>query len=99
MNSKSSCNLSLLPRPNNLRAIQTCCFVAAIFAFCAVPRAAASDAPSWMHVAARAPLPAHDDKTDAVELYSERIVTVQSPEKIKIQVREVYKILRPGGRD
>src|SRR6266571_3713340 len=33
------------------------------------------------------------------QLYSERIVTVQSADKIKITVREAYKILRPGGRE
>jgi Domain of Unknown Function with PDB structure (DUF3857)/Transglutaminase-like superfamily len=99
MNSKSSCNLSLPPRSSNVRAIQTSCFLAAFLTLGFTPRAAAGDAPSWMHAAAAAPLPAHDDKTDAVELYSERSVTVQSAEKIKIQVREVYKILRPGGRD
>jgi hypothetical protein len=32
-------------------------------------------------------------------MYSERIVTVQSADKIKTLVREAYKILRPGGRD
>jgi hypothetical protein len=52
-----------------------------------------------MHALATAPLPAHDDKTDAVEMYSERIVTVQSADKIKTLVRVAYKILRPGGRD
>lgn len=61
--------------------------------------AQASDAPQWMHAAVSAPLPAHDEKTDAVLLYSETNVTVQSVDKIKIQVREVYKILRPGGRE
>jgi hypothetical protein len=62
-------------------------------------RAAASDAPQWMHAVAAAPLPAHDDKTDAVLLYSERTVNVQSADKIKTRVRMAYKILRPGGRD
>jgi len=52
-----------------------------------------------MHAVASAPLPAHDEKTDAVLLYSEKIVTVQSADKIKTRVRSVYKILRPGGRD
>jgi len=52
-----------------------------------------------MHALVNAPLPAHDEKTDAVLLYSERIVTVQSADKIKITVREAYKILRPGGRE
>jgi len=61
--------------------------------------AIAGDAPGWMHALVSAPLPAHDEKTDAVLLYSERIVTVQSADKIKITVREAYKILRPGGRE
>jgi hypothetical protein len=64
-----------------------------------VPRSAAGDAPGWMHALVNVPLPAHDEKTDAVLLYSERIVTVQSADKIKTTVREAYKILRPGGRE
>jgi hypothetical protein len=63
------------------------------------PRSAAGDAPGWMHALVNAPLPAHDEKTDAVLLYSERMVTVQSADRIKITVREAYKILRPGGRE
>jgi Domain of Unknown Function with PDB structure (DUF3857)/Transglutaminase-like superfamily len=64
----------------------------------AVP-ASAGDAPGWMHALVGAPLPAHDDKTVAVQLYSETSVTVQSTEKIKTVVRRAFKILRPGGRD
>lgn len=59
--------------------------------------AVAGGAPGWMHALASAPLPAHDEKTDAVLLYSEYVVTVQSENKIKTLVREAYKILRPGG--
>jgi Domain of Unknown Function with PDB structure (DUF3857)/Transglutaminase-like superfamily len=59
----------------------------------------AGDAPAWMHALASAPVPPHDDKTDAVEMYSERIVTVQSADKIKTLVRKAYKVIRPGGRD
>lgn len=59
----------------------------------------ASDAPQWMHAVANAPLPAHDEKTDAVLLYSEHTISVQSVDKIKTHVRAVYKILRPSGRD
>jgi len=62
------------------------------------PTALAGDAPQWMHAVVNAPLPAHDEKDDAVLLYSERNVNVQSADKIKTVVREVYKILRPGGR-
>jgi len=59
----------------------------------------AADAPAWMHNLVSAPVPAHDEKTDAVILYSEKIVTVQSSDRIKYLVRKVYKILRPDGRD
>jgi len=62
-------------------------------------RAFAGDAPAWMHAVANVPLPAHDEKTNAVLLYSEQIVSVQSESKIKTVVREAYKILRPDGRD
>jgi hypothetical protein len=51
-----------------------------------------------MHALVNAPLPAYDEKTDAVLLYSETNVTVVSIDKIKTQVREAYKILRPNGR-
>ena len=64
-----------------------------------VPRALAADAPQWMHAQVNAPLPAYDEKTDAVLLYSETNVTVISTDKIKTTVREAYKILRPNGRD
>jgi len=71
----------------------------ALCGLAAVPWAAAGDAPQWMRVVVSAPLPAHDEKTDAVLLYSEINVNVVSAEKIKTQVRKAYKILRPNGRD
>ena len=52
-----------------------------------------------MHNLVNAPLPAHDEKTDAVILYSEEIVTVQSTDKVRQTVRMAYKILRPSGRE
>ena len=51
-----------------------------------------------MHALVNAPLPTYDEKTDAVLLYSETNVTVISTDKIRTQVREAYKILRPNGR-
>jgi hypothetical protein len=64
------------------------------------PRAfAGGDAPPWMHALVNTPLPAYDEKTDSVLLYSETNVTVVSTDKIKTQVREAYKILRPKGRE
>jgi transglutaminase-like putative cysteine protease len=59
--------------------------------------AAAGDAPPWMHAQLNAPLPAHDEKTNAVVLYAETILTVQANGKIKRLDREVIKILRPDG--
>jgi predicted transglutaminase-like cysteine proteinase len=61
--------------------------------------AMAGDAPSWMKALVDAPVPAHDEKTDAVLMYSETAVNVISADKIKTTVREAYKILRPQGRD
>jgi len=55
--------------------------------FLGLPSAHAGDAPQWMHALTSVPLPAHDDKTDAVLLYSERSVNVQSLDKIKTKVR------------
>jgi hypothetical protein len=52
-----------------------------------------------MHALVGATLPSYDAKTDAVLLYSETNVTVLSADKIKVHVREVYKILRPEGRE
>ncbi len=67
-------------------------------AVCCAP-AAAGDAPGWMRTLVNAPLPAHDEKTDAVLLYAERVVTVESADKIRSTTRMAYKILRPSGRD
>jgi hypothetical protein len=52
-----------------------------------------------MRALVNVPLPAHDEKTDAIELYSEKAITVISADKIKEQVRVAYKILRPSGRE
>jgi hypothetical protein len=73
--------------------------IAALVFFAAVPIAHAGDAPSWLHALVNTPLPDHDDKTDAVLLYSEDTLTVVSTDKVKEHVRAAYKILRPGGRD
>lgn len=63
-----------------------------------VPRANA-DAPAWLHALANAPLPEHDEKTDAVLLLSEDVLTVQPNGKIKRLTRRAYKILRAKGKE
>lgn len=97
MNNKSCCN-----RLGHGQAISTT--IAAVLLGVASllgysPLAVAGDAPQWMHAVVNAPLPAHDEKTNAVLLYSEQSVNVQSTDKIKITVRRAYKILRPDGRE
>ena len=63
------------------------------------PCAWAADAPSWMHALVNAPLPEHNEKTEAILMYSETSVTVVAVDKIRTQFRKAYKILRPEGRE
>ena len=51
-----------------------------------------------MHAVVNAPLPTHDEKTNAVILYSEDVLTIQPNGKIKRIERRAYQILRPDGR-
>ena len=102
MSSKWYCNLAerLRLRGTNFRGAVRFLMVFLFAMVCLVGRArAAGDAPGWMHALVNAPLPAHDEKTDAVLLYSEKTVTVVSADKIKTTVRVAYKILRPAGHD
>jgi Domain of Unknown Function with PDB structure (DUF3857)/Transglutaminase-like superfamily len=62
------------------------------------PPACAGDAPAWMHGLTNVPLPEHDEKTDAVLLYSEYVLTIQANGKMKGLKRVAYKILRVGGK-
>jgi predicted transglutaminase-like cysteine proteinase len=75
------------------------CIASCILTFVPCAMAGSSDAPAWMHAQVNAPLPAYDEKTDAVLLYSETDVTVIATDKIRTTVREAYKILRPEGRE
>src|SRR5271167_1548388 len=97
MNNKLSCNPAQRPRTSNWQLPTVVLCVAWVLAF--APQAAVADAPEWMRALVSVPLPAHDEKTDAVLLYSERNVIVVSADKVKEQVREAYKILRPDGRE
>ncbi len=98
MNNRSYCNQLQPARPTDWRLLRILLY-AGLSVLAATGRAQAADAPQWMRAVASAPLPAHDEKTDAVLLYEEVNVNVQSADKIKIQVRRAYKILRPSGRD
>ena len=97
MRSKSCCS-----REQRLPAIRSwtirLCIVAGMAASLCSGARGSGDAPGWMHSLAGVPLPAHDEKTDAVLLYSENVLTVQTNGKIKTVERRAYKILRPGGK-
>src|ERR1043166_9084677 len=97
MKNKWSCNPSEPARAN--RARLAAFILGAVCVLTSVPQCLAGDAPSWMHALVNAPLPTHDEKTDAVLLYSETNVNVISADKIKTTVRRAYKILRPDGRE
>ncbi len=97
MKRRLSCNPE---RPRRVTSRQLGLFFLSLMAcfLVYVPQANAGDAPPWMHALVNAPLPAYDEKTDAVLLYYEINITVVSADKIRTQVREAYKILRPNGR-
>ena len=95
---KSRLFYSLLARPQETSS-RLLLAVAAICIFGIPSTVRAGDAPQWMHALVSAPVPAHDDRTDAVLLYSETNVNVISSDKIKTVVRRAYKILRPDGRE
>ena len=102
MSSKSFCN-SLRLQPAIKASARWIASAALVSAFAALMTGAfapcaSADAPGWMHGVVNAPLPTHDEKTNAVILYSEDILTVQSNGKIKRIERRAYKILRPDGR-
>ena len=99
MKNKLCCNLVRRPQATKRRRgllLAVCTFACSLV--CAPAARAGGNAPPWLHALVSAPLPFYDEKTDAVLLYSETNVTVISADKIRMQVREAYKILRPEGR-
>src|SRR3981081_2639528 len=85
MNSRSYFNLRPHPQASNARRSRL--LAAAVFLLlwlCWGASATANDAPAWMHALVGVPLPDHDEKANAVLLYSEQVVTLQSAEKMKI---------------
>ncbi|PYX39375.1 MAG: hypothetical protein DMG75_01050 [Acidobacteria bacterium] len=98
MRNRLFCNQPRQPRAIN-RNIALILFGLGCILAHAPKASAGGDAPQWMHALVNVTLPAHDEKTDAVLLYSEENVMVQSADKIKKVIRVAYKILRPGGRE
>src|SRR5260221_1956549 len=98
MNSKSSCSPVALWRAATRKAFHVAFLLLALACAWLCASSARADAPPWMHALVNAPVPAHDEKTDAVLLYSEEILSVQGSGKMKKTLRQAYKILRPGGK-
>lgn len=98
MSNRSYCNRALRQRATNCKILLFAVGFAAVYLISSPRALAGGDAPQWMHALAGVSLPAYDEKTSAVLLYSETNVTVVSAEKVTTQVREAYKIIRPEGR-
>jgi hypothetical protein len=100
MTNKSSCSRPPLPQRTEGPSVKKAIVAALILSapLMLSPRVPAADAPAWMHALSTAPLPKHDEKTEAVVLYEEEILTVQPNGRLKETDRIVYKILRPSGR-
>jgi hypothetical protein len=64
---------------------------------CMQSAGAAVSAPEWMRAQVSAPVPAHDEDTDAVLLYSDVALSVQAPGKMKRTSRFAYRVLRRDG--
>ena len=86
------------PQPaNRLTRVALAAAACALLLVCAPKARAGDDAPQWLHALASAPVPAHDEETEAIQLYSETNVSVQSVNNMKTTVRRAYRILRPEG--
>src|SRR5277367_1980771 len=57
----------------------------------------ATDVPDWLRAQVAAPVPAHDEQTNAVAMYAETVLTVQAIGKMTRLQRHAYRILRPDG--
>ena len=99
MMDKLCCNRGRRQQPSSRQLPLVGLGIVALWLACVPQAAAGGEAPQWMHALVNASLPSYDEKTDAVLLYSEKNVTVVSVDKIRIHFREVYKILRPNGRE
>ncbi len=62
-------------------------------------QARADSAPQWLHALAAAPVPEHDDKTNALQLIGETTITVRADGRIRRLERAAFRILRPEGQD
>jgi transglutaminase-like putative cysteine protease len=95
----SSCWRPMRRRAISMREHRRCTWTCGVVLAALLPlRVSLADvAPAWMRAQVAAPIPAHEEKTDAVEMYSETILTVQLNGDITRRERKAYRILRPDG--
>jgi len=72
--------------------------ILALLSLLAGSQANAADAPDWLHALVNAALPAHEETTNAVLLYSEDVATVRPDGRLRTHTRKAYRILRPDGQ-
>jgi hypothetical protein len=83
-----------------LRVAISCIALAGLILAWPARHATARDsAPQWLHDAAQASLPAHDDDAVAVILLDDTEVTARDNGEIQTLHRRAFKILRPQARD
>jgi hypothetical protein len=100
MSSRPSSRPTPQPRRTERHGLHRLVAAAALIAGTIIAlRAAEAGVPDWVKAQLTAPLPAHDDRTSAVLLYSETTVSVERDGKLRQLERKVYKILRPEGRE
>jgi hypothetical protein len=63
----------------------------------AAPAAKTADAPDWLHALSNVALPAHEEMTNAVLLYTEVVTTVRPDGRMRTRTRKAWRILRPDG--
>jgi transglutaminase-like putative cysteine protease len=89
----------VLPAETDMRARNPVAplLVSALLSAAATPVSFGAEAPGWMHALVGATVPVHDEKANAVLMYSDNRLTVRSDGKISRLERRAYLILRPDG--
>lgn len=58
-----------------------------------------ADVPDWLRAQVALPTPPHDEQANAIEVYSDVVLTVQSSGRMSRRERHAFRILRPDGQD
>lgn len=73
------------------------CFLTATAIFLVLTPCHAGDVPDWLRAQVTLPIPEHAEDTNAIEVYSDTVLTVQPSGKTSRQERHAFRILRPDG--